>query len=104
MPSRQQLTKIRSGGGKLLLRRKTPLTRRSVAYFHSGAHSSSHMDLFPTCSEDEAQLAFILESIEGKGFLVWVASSGCIHLQPRPHSRSYATRNFTPTRGNQQIV
>ena len=38
MPSRQQPTKIRSGGGKLLLRRKSPLTRRSVAYFHSGAH------------------------------------------------------------------
>jgi hypothetical protein len=30
--------KSRSGGGLLLLRRKTPLTRRSVAYFHSGAH------------------------------------------------------------------
>jgi hypothetical protein len=31
--------KSRSGGGLLLLRRKTPLTRRSVAYFHSGAHT-----------------------------------------------------------------
>jgi len=32
--------KTRSGGGKLLLRRKTPLTRCSVAYFHSGAHNT----------------------------------------------------------------
>jgi putative transposase len=32
------LTKPRSGGGLLFLRRKTPLPRRSVAYFYSGAH------------------------------------------------------------------
>jgi len=32
------LTKPRSGGGLLLLRRKAPLKRRSVAYFCSGAH------------------------------------------------------------------
>jgi hypothetical protein len=43
MPSRQQLTKTRSGGGKLLLRRKTPLKRRSVAYFHSGAHKAANL-------------------------------------------------------------
>jgi hypothetical protein len=30
--------KPKSGGGLLLLRRKTPLPRRSVAYFYSGAH------------------------------------------------------------------
>ena len=30
--------KQRSGGGLLLLRRKTPLPRRSVVYFCSGAH------------------------------------------------------------------
>ncbi len=34
-----QLKKPRSGGGLLLLRRKAPLTRRSVAYFCSGAHT-----------------------------------------------------------------
>jgi hypothetical protein len=39
MPSRQQLTKTRSGGGKLLLRRRAPLTRRTVAQFCTGAHS-----------------------------------------------------------------
>src|ERR1035437_862593 len=39
MPSRQLLTKTRSGGGKLLLRRKTPHKRPSVAYFHSGTHT-----------------------------------------------------------------
>jgi hypothetical protein len=32
------LTKPRSRGGLLLLRRKAPLPRRSVAYFYSGAH------------------------------------------------------------------
>ena len=32
------LTKQSSGGGLLLLRRKAPLKRRSVAYFCSGAH------------------------------------------------------------------
>jgi hypothetical protein len=32
------LMKPKSGGGLLLLRRKTPLPRRSVAYFYSGAH------------------------------------------------------------------
>jgi hypothetical protein len=32
-------TKPRSGGGLLLLRRKAPLSRRSVAYFCSGAHN-----------------------------------------------------------------
>jgi hypothetical protein len=31
--------KPKSGGGLLLLRRKTPLPRRSVAYFYSGAHN-----------------------------------------------------------------
>jgi putative transposase len=35
------LTKPRSRGGLLLLRRKAPLPRRSVAYFYSGAHSRS---------------------------------------------------------------
>ena len=34
------LTKLRSGGGLLLLRRRAPLKRRSVAYFCSGAHTS----------------------------------------------------------------
>jgi hypothetical protein len=33
------LTKPISDGGLLLLRRKTPLSRRSVAYFYSGAHT-----------------------------------------------------------------
>jgi hypothetical protein len=32
-------TKPVSGGGLLLLRRKAPLKRRSVAYFCSGAHN-----------------------------------------------------------------
>jgi hypothetical protein len=32
------LTEPSSGGGLLLLRRKAPLKRRSVAYFCSGAH------------------------------------------------------------------
>src|SRR5664279_852886 len=40
MPSRQQLTKTRSGGGKLLLRRRAPLRRRTVAWFCTGAHKS----------------------------------------------------------------
>ena len=31
----------RSGGGLILLRRKTPLPRRSVVYFCAGAHTSS---------------------------------------------------------------
>jgi hypothetical protein len=39
-PTRAKLTKPRSGDVLLLLRRKTPLTRRSVAYFCSGAHTS----------------------------------------------------------------
>ena len=34
-----QLMKPRSGGGLLLLRRKAPLSRRTVAYFCSGAHT-----------------------------------------------------------------
>ncbi len=34
------LTEPSSGGGLLLLRRKAPLSRRSVAYFCSGAHRS----------------------------------------------------------------
>ena len=34
------LTEPSSGGGLLLLRRKAPLSRRSVAYFCSGAHTS----------------------------------------------------------------
>jgi len=38
MPERQMLTEPRSGGGLLLLRRNAPLTRRTVAYFCSGAH------------------------------------------------------------------
>jgi integrase len=33
-------TEPSSGGGLLLLRRKAPLKRRSVAYFCSGAHNS----------------------------------------------------------------
>jgi hypothetical protein len=33
MPTRQQLTKPESVGGLLLLRRKAPLSRRSVAHF-----------------------------------------------------------------------
>jgi hypothetical protein len=39
MPAWQMLTKPSSGGGLLLLRRNTPLTRRTVAYFCSGAHT-----------------------------------------------------------------
>jgi len=39
MPERQMLTEPRSGGGLLLLRRNAPLTRRTVAYFCSGAHT-----------------------------------------------------------------
>jgi hypothetical protein len=42
MPERQMLTEPRSGGGLLLLRRNAPLTRRTVAYFCSGAHSSRY--------------------------------------------------------------
>jgi hypothetical protein len=38
--SRNQLTKPKSGG-LLLLRRNTPLTRRAVAYFYSGAHTQT---------------------------------------------------------------
>ena len=44
MPTRQLLTKPRSGGGLLLLRRKAPLARRSVAYFCSGAHMFHELD------------------------------------------------------------
>src|SRR5664280_3437236 len=33
MPSRQKFTKTRSGCGKLLLRRRAPLTRRTAASF-----------------------------------------------------------------------
>jgi hypothetical protein len=36
----QPITEPESGGGLLLLRRRTPLPRRSVAYFCSGAHTS----------------------------------------------------------------
>src|SRR5271163_202964 len=39
MPSRQPLMQSESGGGLLLLRRSAPLTRRTVAYFCSGAHT-----------------------------------------------------------------
>ena len=35
----QPITKPESGGGLFLLRRRTPLPRRSVAYFSSGAHT-----------------------------------------------------------------
>src|SRR5208337_3281935 len=45
--SATQLTKLKSGG-LLLLRRRTPLTRRSVAYFHSGAHRTTYSLNFPT--------------------------------------------------------
>ena len=38
LPQRQMSAKPRSGGCLLLLRRRTPLTRRSVVYFCSGAH------------------------------------------------------------------
>src|ERR1035441_9161475 len=40
MPSRQQFTKTKSGCGKLLLRRRAPPTRRTVALFCAGAHKS----------------------------------------------------------------
>jgi len=39
LPQRQGSEKPRSGGGLLLLRRTTPLPRRSVVYFCSGAHN-----------------------------------------------------------------
>jgi hypothetical protein len=42
MPARQTLTEPKSGGGLLLRRRKAPLSRRSVAYFCSGAHTWSN--------------------------------------------------------------
>jgi hypothetical protein len=38
LPQWQMLVKPRSGGGLLLLRRKTPFPQCSVVYFCSGAH------------------------------------------------------------------
>jgi hypothetical protein len=40
-------------GGLLLLRRNTPLTRRAVAYFYSGAHNESPNDQHRTGNEDD---------------------------------------------------
>ena len=52
MPERQMLTEPRSGGGLLLLRRNAPLTRRTVAYFCSGAHNMSRTRIASTTTFD----------------------------------------------------
>ena len=52
---RQLAHETRSGGGLLLLRRKAPLTRRSVVYFCSGAHMYGYTDVFWAGADDYKQ-------------------------------------------------
>jgi hypothetical protein len=54
MPERQMLTEPRSGGGLLLLRRRAPLSRRTMAYFCSGAHTGRNLPEFPDPRHNKA--------------------------------------------------
>jgi hypothetical protein len=61
--SATQLTKLKSGG-LLLLRRRTPLTRRPVAYFHSGAHTCNFI-------RDNQLPGPLFNTYAWGGFLIW---------------------------------
>ncbi len=92
LPQWQVFAKPRSGGGLHLLRRRTPLTRRSVVYFCSGAHSrpkmhrrnmrgsSNGMPIGPTHNSKIEVIVFCIDCVDHAG------ESCCVDIPKRPRA------------------